>query len=309
MDDQMRVDGSSRVEDKLAASAVDHEIVVEPQKETVARIGMVNYINTAPIYEPWKRRGVDFGWQVEEAVPATLNRKLAAGELDLGFVSCIEYGLHPWLYRILPDLSISANGPVGSVFLFSRVPVKELDGQLVLLSSQSDTSVLLTKVVLEEFYGVKPRYVKGEVTGEFREECAALLAIGDDALRLVEEGSFGCQLDLGEVWKEHTGLPFVFAVCAVREDFCAMQPEMLAAIHHRFLECREEGRARLKDICMIAAPRIPMEVADCFAYLRGIEYDLGDEKRAALERFFGYLIRRGEVDPGALPLKIHSFVR
>lgn len=309
VDDQLGLDKAFHAERGLTdAMPENNGMGPGAQTDAVARIGMVNYINTAPIYEPWKRRGIEAGWHVEEAPPATLNKMLAAGELDLGFVSCIEYGAHPWLYRILPDLSISANGPVGSVFLFSKVPIKDLDGQLVLLSSQSDTSVLLTKVVLEEFYGVKPQYVKGEVNGEHREACAALLAIGDDALRLVEEGGFCCQLDLGEIWKEHTGLPFVFAVCAVREDFCVKQPQLLEAIHRRFLECCEEGRSRLKDICMIAAPRIPMEVSSCFAYLQGIEYDLSVEKIAALERFFEYLIQRSDIDSGALPLKIHSFV-
>lgn len=279
----------------------------EENTSSAVRIGMVNYINTAPIYEPWKRRGGEPGWHVEEAPPSTLNGMLAAGDLDLGFVSCFEYGAHPGLYRILPDLSISANGPVGSVFLFSKVPVKHLDSRLVLLSSQSDTSVLLTKVVLEEFYGVRPQYVRGEVNGQYREECGALLAIGDDALRLVEEGEFKCQLDLGETWKKHTGLPFVFAVCAVREEFCVRQPKLLETVYQRFIECREEGTSRLKDICQIAAPRIPMEVCKCFDYLKGIEYDLGDTKREALEKFFGYLIERGDVDPAALPLKIHSF--
>ena len=268
---------------------------------------MVNYINTAPIYDPLKRRGIEPGWHVEEAPPATLNRMLAAGELDLGFVSCIEYGTHPQLYRILPDLSISASGRVGSVFLFSKIPVKQLDGRVVLLSSQSETSVLLTKIVLEEFYGVRPFYVSGEVHGEYRQECAALLAIGDDALRLAAAGGFQCRLDLGETWKMHTGLSFVFAVCAVREEFCAAQPELLRSVYQRFIECREEGGSRLKDICQIAASRIPMDVCSCFDYLKGIEYDLGEKKREALMKFFGYLIRRGEADPGALPLKIHSF--
>ena len=268
---------------------------------------MVNYINTAPIYEPLKRRGIEPGWQIVEAPPATLNRMLAAGELDLGFVSCIEYGTHPRLYRILPDLSISASGRVGSVFLFSKIPVNQLDGRVVLLSSQSETSVLLTKIVLEEFYGVRPLYVSGEVHGDCGKECAALLAIGDDALRLAEVGGFQCRLDLGETWKIHTGLSFVFAVCAVREEFCAARPELLRAVYQRFLECRAEGGANLREICRIAAPRIPMEVCQCFEYLKGIEYDLGEKKREALERFFGYLIRRGEADPAALPLKIHSF--
>jgi chorismate dehydratase len=271
------------------------------------RIGMVNYINVAPIYEPWKRRGVRDNWQVAEAPPAILNRMLAAGELDLGFVSCIEYARHPWLYRILPDLSISANGPVGSVFLFSRTPLKKLDDQLVLLSSESETSVLLTKVVLEEFFGVKPCYATGEVRGQHRQRCEALLAIGDEALRLKEDGEFAFQFDLGEIWKKHTGLPFVFAVCAVREDFCLRQPLQLATVYQRLCECRDEGRSRLRDICTIAAPRIPMEVNDCFAYLKGIEYDLGEEKQEALVRFFSSLARRGDVDPNALPLNIHRW--
>lgn len=291
-------------------SAAMAEMRSHPESMQVAeqvRIGMVNYINVSPIYEPWKRRGVRDNWLVAEATPAILNTMLATGELDLGFVSCIEYAKHPWLYRILPDLSISANGPVGSVFLFSRTPPKRLDGQLVLLSSESETSVLLTKVVLEDFFGVKPRYASGEVRGEQHQRCEALLAIGDEALRLKEEGEFAFHLDLGEIWKKHTGLPFVFAVCAVREDFCMRQPLQLASVYQRLCECRDEGRARLRDICTIAAPRIPMEVNDCYEYLRGIEYDLGEEKQAALIRFFSSLARRGDVDVNALPLKIHRW--
>lgn len=273
-----------------------------------ARIGMVNYINTAPIYEPWKRRGCDPRWQVKEAPPAVLNKMLAAGELDLGFVSCFEYAAHPERYRILPDLSISANGPVGSVFLFSRIPIEKLTHELVLLSSQSDTSVSLTKVVLENFYGVKPEYVRGEVTGQYHDICSALLAIGDDALRLLADETFKCKIDLGEIWQKHTGLPFVFAVCAVREDFCEKEPELLHTVHSRLVECREEGSGRLDDICRIAAPRIPMEVSKCYDYLKGIEYDLGKKKCEALETFFRYLVERGDVSSDALPLKIHSFV-
>ncbi|WP_136795888.1 menaquinone biosynthetic enzyme MqnA/MqnD family protein [Desulfosediminicola ganghwensis] len=273
----------------------------------IVRIGMVNYINVAPIYEPWKRREAEVGWNVVEAIPSKLNRMLAEGELDLGFVSCYEYGAHPELYRILPDLSISANGPVGSVFLFSRVPVKKLDGQRVLLTSQSETSVSLTKVALEEFFNVQPEYVTGEVMSELRDECAAVLAIGDDALRLTQEGNFSHQLDLGEVWKKNTGLPFVFAVCAVREEFCQQNPLLLSMVHKRLLECRSEGNSRLDDICKIAAPKIPMEVDRCKAYLKGIQYDLDEKKREALEQFFSYLIKRGDASPGALPLKVHSF--
>ena len=86
-----------------------------------ARIGMVNFINTAPFYEVWRRTVHRPEWQVTEATPAVLNGKLYAGELDLGFFSSHEYAVHPASYKILGDLSISASGPVGSVLLLSSV--------------------------------------------------------------------------------------------------------------------------------------------------------------------------------------------
>jgi len=269
-----------------------------------ARIGMVNYINTAPIYESWKQREHPAGWHLVEAPPATLNRMLAAGELDLGFVSSHEYCVRPMLYRILADLSISANGSVGSVFLFSRVDPGALDGCPVLLSGQSQTSVFLVKIILEEFYGVKPLYSSGDVDSELSAEATALLAIGDQALRLVGDSRFPYQLDLGAVWRHHTGLPFVFAVCAVREDFCRSDPETLALIHREFVRCAHIGRENLEAVCRVAAPRIPMHPDECYVYLRAIGYDLGEEKQLALERFFRYLIDRDEGGAESLPLKI-----
>lgn len=269
-----------------------------------ARIGMVNYINTSPIYETWKQRKHPEGWRLIEAPPATLNRMLAAGELDLGFVSSHEYGIRPWLYRILADLSISANGSVGSVFLFSRVDPGALDGALVLLSGQSQTSAYLVRIILEQFYRVRPVYQIGDVSSAISDEVAALLAIGDQALRLVGDDRFPCQLDLGAVWHHHTGLPFVFAVCAVREDFFRSAPETLAEIHREFVRCARIGRQNLEAVCRVAAPRIPMHPDECYVYLRAIGYDLGADKQSALERFFRYLIDRGDGAADSLPLKI-----
>jgi chorismate dehydratase len=269
-----------------------------------ARIGMVNYINTAPIYESWKQREHPAGWRLIEAPPSTLNRMLAEGELDLGFVSSHEYCARPSLYRILADLSISANGSVGSVFLFSRVDPASLDGCPVLLSGQSQTSVYLVKIILEQFYGVTPLYYSGDVGSAIIDEATALLAIGDQALRLAGDARFPWQLDLGAVWRHHTGLPFVFAVCAVREDFCQNAPQTLAEIHLEFVRCARVGRQNLEAVCQVAAPRIPMHPDECYVYLRAIGYDLGAEKQLALERFFRYLIARGEGSAESLPLKI-----
>jgi len=268
------------------------------------RIGMVNFINTAPIHEIWKSREHDPSWQMVEQHPAALNRMLAAGEIDLGFVSSHEYGVRPENYVILDDLSISANGPVGSVFLFSRIKPEMLSGLTVLLTNQSKTSVCLVKIALEKFFKVKPVYIEDEVRNARRVNAEGILAIGDDALRLNIEGTYQYCLDLGELWRRYTGLPFVFGVCAVRRSFVRDFPDLVGAVHRELIRCRDLGLKELDSVCALAAPRIPMDVEDCRTYLRGIEYNLGALKKKALEQFYSYLFDFDEARRTCLPLKI-----
>jgi chorismate dehydratase len=273
-----------------------------------ARIGMVNFINTAPLYEVWQRTVQRPEWQITEAVPSVLNNLLHGGKLDLGFISSHEYALHPDKYRILRDLSISATGAVGSVFLFSRQEPQKLDGGRILLSAQSQTSAYLVRIILEEFYGVKSDYVDGAISEHSADLAgfAGILAIGDEALRFNASDEFPVKLDLSQVWYEQTGLPFVFAVWAVREDFYRLAPATVAEIHQELLRCVIEGRHDLRSISSLVAQRIPMPAKECFNYLKRIEYDLGNEKKKGLNLFCEYLAKRGEGREEALPLKICS---
>ena len=273
-----------------------------------ARIGMVNYINTAPIYEIWKEKALPANWQVVEGQPRQLNELLLAGKIDMGFVSSFAYALHPERYQIFAGLSISATGPVGSVFLFSRVPVEELGGQPVMLTQQSDTSIRLVQIILEEFYRIQPIYSTGPVYGpdSTADQAQAVLAIGDDALRISREGSYAVELDLGEAWMRQTGLPFVFSVCVVTEEFIKSQPEEARRIREMLLACRTEGGSRMAEICQTVSSRIPMEHTACTRYLHAIEHDLTPVKIKALETYYSYLIARREVPASALPVKIFS---
>ncbi len=49
-----------------------------------------------------------------------------------------------------------------------------------------------------------------------------------------------------------------------------------------------------------------MSKKKCHQYLSAIEYDLGAQKRKALETFFDFLIKRGDINDSALPLKIFA---
>ena len=273
------------------------------------RIGMVNFINTAPLYDIWQRTVNRPEWKVIEAEPSVLNRMLYENDLDMGLVSSQEYAAHPQDYLIFDDISISASGPVGSVFLFSRCDPGQLADRTVLLSGQSHTSVSLVKIILEKFYHVEPVYQVGSaLKAKENKDIQAVLAIGDEALLLAQSETYRHKIDLSKIWHEKTSLPFVFAIWAIREKFCHENPGVVKDIHRELLRCRSEGRKDLKNISKRVAPRVSMDAEACYEYLLGIEHDLGPDKQKGLIRFIEYLIERGEGAADSLPLKFSPLV-
>ena len=279
-------------------------------KQPKVRIGMVNFINTAPLYDVWLRTVNRPEWSVVEASPSALNRMLYADQLDMGLVSSQEYAVHPENYILLDDISISASGPVGSVFLFSQCEPELLTGRLVLLSGQSQTSASLVKIILDNFYKVKPLYEIGSaLEAGGNNNISGVLAIGDEALILAQQKNYPYKIDLGKIWHEMTTLPFVFAVWAIRSEFCRTNSDIVSEIHHELMRCRQEGMDDLKNISRRVGPRVSMDAAACYEYLRGIEHDLGPKKKKGLIRFIEYLIERGEAAVGALPLRLFSDIK
>src|SRR5512135_359953 len=110
-----------------------------------ARLGRISYLNVLPIYYAMESRFGVNGFQVVRGTPAELNGAMRRGEVDLGSISAMEYGRNYQDYLLLPDLSISSRGPVGSVLLFSRVPFQELTGRRVRVSAASASGAALVK--------------------------------------------------------------------------------------------------------------------------------------------------------------------
>jgi len=176
------------------------------------KVGKVNFLNTFPIFYPLETGVIRHNFQIIEGSPTTLNSLLAWGELDLGVVSSVEYAHRFEDYLLLPDLSISSRNQVRSVLLLTRVPLEELNGQEILLTPKSFTSIALLKLLFSQRFAVEPRY---RVEDYHLPDCrwpsgaAAVLAIGDDALRLRKCPEVRLALDLGEAWHEWTGHSFV----------------------------------------------------------------------------------------------------
>ncbi|ACX51817.1 protein of unknown function DUF178 [Ammonifex degensii KC4] len=267
------------------------------------RLGWVDYLNCLPIYYPLERGEIKppFMLELVKGVPTELNRLYLAGELQATPLSSIEYARHPEVSYILPGPVIAADGRVGSILLFSRLPVTELEGAKVALTSASATSVALLKILLAFYYHVEPEYlVCPPVLEDMLQAAEAALLIGDDALRAHEEvkrkGEKLYVLDLGEAWKEFTGEKMVFALFTVRADFAEENPEKATGLARLLSEAKEWGLGHLEEVKEAAQESSglsPEVIEDYFTLLR---YEWDEACRRSLLLFYDYAYKLGLVE-------------
>ena len=269
------------------------------------KLGKVSFINTLPVFYPLERGVVKNDFEIVDGTPAALNALLASGDIDLGVVSSVEYGRNFEKYVLLPDLSISCKRKVCSVLLLSTVPLQELKGQEVLLTPKSHTSTALLKLLFSSRFSLPLHYrVADYHLPDLRwpEGAKAVLAIGDDALRLRKRPEVKLALDLGAAWHEWTGHPFVFAVWALRKEALAQRDGVIHAAHSTLLEARDYGLHHIEEIAASSGHCSWFSKEECVHYLQTIEYDLDSDKQVGLSLFFDMLRETGELSR-RVPLK------
>lgn len=271
------------------------------------RVGRIPYINCYPVYGAIDRGIVSLDAQLVDGVPTKLNHAMAAGTLDVSVISAVEYARDAARYLLLPDLAISCDGPVRSVMLFSRRPAEALGGGRVLVSRSSMTSVALLRLMFEEVWRTEPHFIPAdaEVPDLVRsgsESHEARLIIGDAALMLTAGASelaadYPYVYDLGSVWKEWTGLPFVFAVWVAQRTTAVASS---LAVHAQLIESRNWGLEHLDQLAAQAAVATGVTRPKTLQYLSGLDYGLRYEHLAGLTAFFGKLAASGRVPNGSL---------
>jgi len=251
------------------------------------RVGRISYMNVAPVYYGLNN-GQKPDWMTMTcAPPAALNAMMAAGELDVSPVSSAAYARHQDEWLILPDLSIACFGPVMSVLLVSRHPFADLTGRKVVLTRESATAAALTRYLLASD-GIRPCLTVGRVrsTDDLPGDIAAALVIGDAALREPWSARFNHVWDLGTMWRERTGLPFVFALWVVRKSFAEAHPDRVSAVLHRLYHSRNTGTRHLARILPEAAYRLGISPEMCRRYYDRLRYTLDPAQIAGLSAFF-----------------------
>ena len=259
------------------------------------RVAASSYLNTAPLiwsFAKGRRRG-----EVElltDTAPARCADMLARGQVEAALVPVIEYQRLPET-AIVPGVCVGARAEVHSVVLVTRGARLEEVGSIA-LSTESRTSAALIEVICREFLGRAPVLEQAEpdlVRMLARHDAA--LVIGDPAMTFEREGLR--VYDMAALWREHTGLGFVFAMWMAHEG----ASERVRAID--FAGARDEGLASVEEIVDVYERELGRPREELVRYLtRNIAFDLDEEMRAGLELFFRLAHKHG-VTEAQRPLK------
>jgi chorismate dehydratase len=253
------------------------------------RVGHIQFLNCAPLYWGLARTGALLDLQLTKDTPEKLSAQLIEGGLDIGPVTLMEYLRHADELVALPDIAVGCDGPVMSCVIVSQLPLDRLDGQRVALGSTSRTSVRLAELLLAERYGVRPDYYRcpPDLSLMMQEAQAAVL-IGDAALRasLHDAPRLGLEVhDLGQMWKDWTGLPFVFAIWAARRDYLEAHPQAVYDVHDAFLASRDLSVEEVEKVAEQAARWEAFDADLLRRYFTTLDFSLGAEQLAGIAEF------------------------
>lgn len=239
------------------------------------RVAAVNYLNTKPLIYGFENGMLQEAIELVTDYPANIAAMLIAGNVD---VALVPVATIPLLneYHIISDYCIGTVGEVASVCLFSNVPINEIE--TILLDYQSRSSVGLLKILLKKYWKINPNLKVAEAG--YEKDIAnktAGLVIGDRAFLQRKKSKY--VYDLGQAWKDFTGLPFLFAAWVANKKL----PDDFIA---KFNEANAAGFNHLPEII---SNNFCAEYSLEKYYKENISYTLDKEKLAALDLYLKYL--------------------
>jgi chorismate dehydratase len=265
------------------------------------RVGHIQFLNCLPIYWGLVHSNTLLDIELVKDSPERLSEQLVAGSLDIAPITFVEFLKHSEDLVVLDGLAVGSDGPVMSCNLISQLPFEELDGRRVALGSTSRTTVQLAQLLLRERYHVAPEYYScpPDLSIMMHEAPGAVL-IGDPALRaaLYDVPRLGLRmLDLGEAWKDWSGLPMVFAVWAVRRDYLAAHPELVREVHRGFLHSRDLALAEVDKVAAQVARWEAFDAAALERYFTTLDFSFGPRQLAGAREFARQIGGQIAVDP------------
>lgn len=249
------------------------------------RIGSVSFLNAKPLIYGLDR-AADVALHLE--VPSELLGGLRAGRFDVALLPVIDYQRLAGL-RVLTAGGIGCDGPTLTVRIFSPAPIEQT--RVLACDTDSHTSVALARVILAERFGLGPEFIDLPVGHDAPSDAARLL-IGDKVI-CEEPAGLPYQLDLGEAWKEMTGLPFVFAVWTARPGLDGPTLHSLSELLQR---AKALGLQNIDEVLTrYAEPRgWPRDTARRYL-CENLKFDIGPRQLQAIRLFHNLAEKHGAI--------------
>jgi chorismate dehydratase len=241
------------------------------------RLGAVDYLNVRPLVDGLDRHPEQVSLRFD--VPSVCAARLSAGDIDLGMVPSITLLERPG-DRVVPGVCIGSDGPVASVALFTRRPIRDV--RSIALDTSSRTSVALTRILCARRFEIAPDFVPHppDLAAMLVRADAALL-IGDPALFAGDAARGTEKIDLGAEWTAMTGLPFVWAFWAGRAGAAD------AAIVALLQDAAEQGMSRTDEVAAGYCADHPNRIALAQRYLReNLVFRLTGRALAGLQTYY-----------------------
>jgi len=255
---------------------------------TPFRLAASSYLNSAPLI--WSflhgshRGSVDF----IEAVPARCAQLLAASEVEGALVPVIEYQRIDG-GSLVQNVCVGSQKEVLSVVLVAKNKRLE-DIRTVALDESSRTSATLVKIIFREFLDRQPKWTtRAPRLEEMLEKNDAALIIGDPGMAFPRQGLN--IWDMAALWKQHTGLGFVFAMWMVG-DGCEERARVVD-----FASARDTGLAHIEGIVRSYQDKIPMRVDELRNYLtENIVFKVDESMEKGLRLYFELAFKHGLIE-------------
>jgi len=250
-------------------------------------------------------RGYRFKHQLEDI--QTLNERAMRGELHISAVSIHAYAYVSDKYLLLPCGASMGDGYGPLVIEKHRTPNAEhrtsneeererLRNCLIAVPGTMTSAFLALKLYLGEFnYVVVPFDQIFEAVRSGRADAG--LIIHEGQLTYAHSG-FAKLVDLGEWWKNRTGLPLPLGGNVLRRDIPLEIQSELSAILRQSIEFGLAHRAEAVQHSMPYARDMGSDLASKFIgmYVNEFTRDYGEVGREAIRRFLRDARERGYVD-------------
>jgi chorismate dehydratase len=131
-------------------------------------------------------------------------------------------------------------------------------------------------------------------------DAEAFLLIGDEALKFgsmfkssaPKLSRYPFMYDLGEIWYEKTGLPFVFALWIVRKELYNredLRHELFVKFVGDLMKAKEKSLHNLIEIAGHSPMKAFLSENEIISYWNMLDYELSDEHKKGLNLFRDYL--------------------